>query len=57
MTAQNTDISLFSVTDIVEKGICLNNHLSSAAFFSPLSLLFLTEKCKAVAWENRMIKF
>lgn len=25
--------------------------------FSPLSLLFLTEKCKAVAWENRMIKF
>lgn len=33
MTAQNTDISLFSVTDIAEKGICVNNHLSSTGIF------------------------
>lgn len=33
MTAPNTDISLFSVTDIAEKGICINNHLLSTGIF------------------------
>lgn len=44
MAAQNTDISLFSVIDTVENGICVNKHFLSTGIFLLFIISFLLRK-------------